>query len=174
MNFEDKLFSLGVATYMTDVITLIPVTAQTTFQIGKILQQDIGYIYGISSYADSTDETGTALPSTTQMQNLWFQAINGSTLFMQNWRMDDLLNVFAGTPEVRNAHYRRVSIPRFDLSKSQFVNPTGINSGAGNINIHLKLWYIKQADWQLIADEINCGIMVRKAKLKEALAAHKK
>lgn len=151
MNFEDKLFQLGVTTFMTDVITPIPTPGQTTFQIGKVLSEDIGYIYGISSYADTVDELGISLPSTTQMQNLWFGGQNGSTQFIQYMRMDDFLNVFSGTPEVRDSHYRRVSIPYFDISKSEFKNPTNI---AGPINIHLKMWYIQKNVWAKIKDQM--------------------
>lgn len=176
MQFEDKLFQLGITSFMTDIITLIPATPQTTFQIGKTLSEDVGYVYGISTYADSVDETGTPLPTTTDLQNIWLKLKNGSTEFYQNWRMDDLLNVFSGTPEVRDSHYRRVSIPRFDISKSEYGNPTGISSAAGNINIHLKLWYIQNDAWQLVKKEIGYSIQARReaVEAKDKIEAEKK
>ena len=151
MNFEDRLFHLGVASFITEIITPYPATPQQTFQIGKTLSQDVGFIYGLQTYADGVDVANTALPSTTQCQNTFVLMKNGSTNFMEPVRLDDLLCVFSGIPEVRNSRYVRMNIPRFDISSSQYLNPTMI---VGPINIHLRLWYIQANDWKRIEKEM--------------------
>lgn len=144
MNIEDILFKLGVTSFVTDIITTLPNPVSTSFQVGKILQTDIGFIYGLSTYADGLDEAGNTLITTTQAQGIYLTLQDGPTAFLETIRMSDLLNEFAGSPVVRPAKYTPVRIERFDLSKSSYKNPNSFI----NATIHLKLWYIQSDVWE--------------------------
>jgi hypothetical protein len=163
MELEELFLKLGLVTFEADVVTNIPVQNSNTIQIAKFLQTDIGFIYGISTYADSVDPQGNSLITTTQAQSLWLTLKNAATEFGPNIRMDDLLTVFAGVPIVRNTRYLPFRIPcyfrdtgggaiekHFDISTTYYVNPTGIvsssNTGVPPIVIRLKLWYINSFD----------------------------
>lgn len=163
MELEELFLRLGLVTFTADVVTNIPTQNSNQIQIAKFLQTDIGFIYGLSTYADSTDPQGNTLVSTTQCQNLWLTLKNAATEFGPNIRLDDLLTVFAGTPIVRNQRYLPYRIPcyfkdpvtnemgkHFDISTTYFTNPTGIvsssNTGVPPITIRLKLWYINSYD----------------------------
>lgn len=153
MHFEDKLFVLGVSTFITEIVTPFPAPGQPnqTFQVGKTLSEDVGFIYGLSTYADGVDVANIPLPSTTQCQQTFFVAQNGATIFMEPTRLDDMLNVFSGSPVVRPERYYRVNIPRFDISKSYYANPTLIT---GPINIRLRLHYIQAKDWLRVKEKL--------------------
>lgn len=147
MDITSIIFQCGFATYVEDVVTPLPTSAAATnFQVGKNLPEDVGFIYGLSTYADGLDAEGRTLISTTQAQGIYLTLQEGPTQFIQQVRMDDLLNTFAGSPVVRPQKFTPVNIPVFDLSKSFYSNP---NSYFGaNTSIHLKLWYINQPDFE--------------------------
>lgn len=151
MDMHSLLFKMGIGTWALDIITALPSTPTTTFQIGKNLPTNIGFIYGMSTYADGTDPDGNTLISTTQAQNIYMTLQNGSTQFFEQIRMDDLLNVYAGSPIVRADKYMPVNIPVFDLSKSFYQNP---NSYVNSV-IRLKIWYIQLNDWQVIKNHFT-------------------
>lgn len=152
MDLEAEFLKMGIITFCDDVVTGIPLAASNEIQIANILQQDIGWIYGVSMYADSVDPQGNTLITTTQAQNLYIQFRNASINFMQYIRLDDLLNVYNGSPVIRPRGYKPVNIPgtysgssKFDISTSSYLNPTGIVSPAAPaapIVVRLKLWFI--------------------------------
>jgi hypothetical protein len=147
MDIMTKLFEMGVATWMMDIVTPLPVNnagvGSANFQIGKTLPENVGFIYGLSTYADGIDSLNNPLISTTQAQNIYMNLQNGATVFEQDLRMSDLLNEFAGTPVVRPEKFMQVNIPRFDLSKSFYLNPQLFV----NATIRLKIWYVDVNDW---------------------------
>lgn len=147
---EQLLFKLGIASWAQDIITPIPTTAATTFQIGKTLPTNVGFIYGLSTYADGLDPEGNTLITTTQAQGLYLNLQDGATQFFESIRMDDLLNTFAGTPVVRPQKYMPVCIPDFDLSKSVYQNPNSFISGT----IRLKIWYVQTKDWKHVKEKM--------------------
>ncbi len=157
MDITTKLFEMGLGTWFQDIITILPTTVSgNTFQIGKQLATDVGFIYGVSTYADGLDADGNTLISTTQAQNLYVTFQTGSTQFFQQLRLSDLLNEFAGSPIVRSEKFMPVSIPTFDLSKSFYSNPAQYSSVAPiNTSIRLKLWYIKMDDWKEIEKNVT-------------------
>lgn len=158
MDLEGEFLKLGIITFADDVVTNIPTAPTNEIQIANILQQDIGWIYGLSMYADSVDPQGNTLMTTTQAQNIYLQLRNASVNFMQYIRLDDLLNTFAGSPNVRPRRYLPVNIPgtymaaeehrsssKFDISTSSYLNPTGVVSPGGAappVVLRLKMWYI--------------------------------
>lgn len=146
MDIVTQFFRMGVNTWVTDIITAIPTPAATTFQVGKTLQTDLAFIYGLSVYADGVDSQNNVLISTAQAQNLYINFKDGATEFMQEIRLSDLLNEFAGSPVVRPNKFTPVNIAAFDLSKSEFKNPLSFVTGT----IHLKLWYVNQHDWEKV------------------------
>lgn len=155
MDITTLLFRMGVSTWVTDIITTLPVNAggagSSTFQIGKTLPENVGFIYGISTYADGVDALNNVLISTVQAQNLYVNFQNGPTVFAEQIRLSDLLNEFAGTPVVRPQKFTQVNIPVFDLSKSYYQNPVLFTAAT----IHLKLWYVDTADWNGIKKQFT-------------------
>lgn len=140
---EKFLFRMGIASWVTDIITPLPTNPSASFQIGKTLPTNVGLIYGMSTFADGLDPEGSTLISTTQAQGLYFTFQDGPTQFIETIRLDDLLNTFAGTPVLRPQKYTPFNIPEFDLSKSFFSNPNLYVTSV----IHLKIWYIQKADY---------------------------
>jgi hypothetical protein len=144
MNIQSILFKMGIGTWVSDIITPVPSPiASTNFQVGKTLPTDVGFIYGLSVYADGVDSQNNPLISTTQAQNLFLCLQDGPTQFMEDIRLSDLLNEFAGSPVVRPDKFTPVNIAKFDLSKSSYKNPLSFTSGV----IHLKIWYVNSRDW---------------------------
>lgn len=151
MDITSMLFRYGVTSWVQDIITPLPNPGSTNFQIGKNLPTDVGFIYGLSTYADGTDPDGNTLITTTQAQNIYLTLQNGATQFFSQLRMSDLLNEFAGSPIVRPEKFTPVNIPIFDLSKSFYQNPTTVI----NAVIRLKLWYIQKNQYD---DLVKAGI----------------
>jgi hypothetical protein len=151
MDMQTLLFRMGIGTWTQDFITTFGAIGQSEIIIGQNLPTDIGYIYGMNTYADGVDAQNNPLPSTVNMQNIWLNLKSGSTTFFETRRMSDLLNEFAGTPVVRPEKFIPVSIPRFDLSKSFYANPTAIT----NVAVHLTLWYVQADAWKEIKQSFN-------------------
>jgi hypothetical protein len=154
-NITSLIFNLGVATWCTDIITVIPTAITPTIQVGKTLPSDVGFIYGISTYVDGLkDADGNTLPTTTQGQNLFLTLQTGSTQFMSQIRLTDFSNElsFGGGYQIRDSIFRPVNIPAFDLSKSYYQNPASIVSSLTTIAIRLKLWYIQEQDWTRVKE----------------------
>lgn len=147
MDRNTMLFRMGIATWTTDIVTPLPANnaglGSANFPIGKVLPTDIGFIYGISTYADSIDPDGNALITTTQAQGIYVTLKDGATSFYEDMKLSDFLNEFAGSPVVRPDKYTPTNIPRFDISKSFYSNPNLFV----NATIRLKLWYIQENDW---------------------------
>lgn len=148
MDIESRLFQLGIGTWETEFITSAPANPTTgagspNFEVGKNLPTDVGFIYGLSMDADAIGNDGLPLPTTSQAQNMYIRLKDGGTEFMEPFKLSDLLNELAGSPAVRIKRYMDVAIPRFDLSKSEYVNPL-LYTG---FNLHLRFWYINTADW---------------------------
>jgi len=146
MAVQDIFLKLGVGTWVSDIITIAPATPANTFQVGKNLPTDIGFIYGLSTYADGVDSQNNTLVTTAQCQNMYLMLKDGGTEFIEELRLSDLLNEFAGSPVVRPDKFTPVNIPVFDLSKSEYKNPLLFTG----FSIHLKLWYVQKKDWKRI------------------------
>ena len=139
---EKLLFQLGIGTWVMDIVTAFPATAQSQITIGKTLPTNIGFIYGITSYADGVDALNQPLPSTNHSTQIYLTLQNGSTIFFEKVRLSDFQNDFAGVPNSRIQKFTPVLIPSFDLSKSYFDNPSGVVS----VNVRMKFWYIQASD----------------------------
>jgi hypothetical protein len=167
MDLEDFFFRMGIPTYCNDVVTNIPQQVTNEIKpIQNIMQSDIGYIYGMSVYADRTDPIGNIMITTTQAQNLYLQLRNGSISFGQYIALDDMLSTYAGSPVIREKKYLPFNIPgtyadhgkgapgqHFDISQSSYLNPTGIVSAATGppIVIRLKFWYVPTVGATMLA-----------------------
>jgi hypothetical protein len=155
-NMNSLLFKLGVATWCTDIITIVPIPNTNIIYIGKTLPTDVGFIYGIATYVDGTkDADGNTPPTTLQAQNIFVTLQTGSTQFISQVKLSDfaneLLNVAANSLQVRDSIFRPVIIPAFDLSKSYFQNPAGlVSTSLITVAIRLKLWYIQHDDWEVV------------------------
>ena len=153
MSITEILFRLGITTFVQDIITVLPATASTNFQVGKNLPTDVGFVYGLSTYADGLDPDGNTLITTTQAQGIYLTLQNGATQFLAQLRMDDLLNAYAGSPVVRPDKFTPVNIPLFDLSKSFYQNPNNYSSAIVQTSIRLKLWYIQREVFEKLEND---------------------
>jgi len=129
----DSLYSLilkyGLPSYLTNIISPVPVTAQVSIQIAKKLPTQIGRIYGLSIYTDTVAPDASPLITTTDAQVLYLNLVDGATKFYSPVRLDEMNFNFAGVPTPgESPRYMPVNLPRFDLSTSEFINPTGIIS----------------------------------------------
>lgn len=151
MNLQTTLFRMGIGTWIEDIPTLLPTPAAVTVPIGQTMPSNVGFIYGISTYADGVDSENQTLISTVQSQLIFMTLQDGPTQFIQKVRLSDLLNEVAGSPVVRAEKFTPVAIPAFDLSKSFYQNPTSV---AGAV-IRLKLWYIQKDTWNKLKEHFT-------------------
>jgi len=123
--------------------------------LGGTLQTDIGLIFGLSVYADSVDPSNIQLITTTQATQLYLNVITGGKNYIPALRLDDLLNVYAGSPIVQNEIYRKVNIPywAFDLNTSTISNPTLIGGATGGVasgpEVWINLYYIPKSQYNM-------------------------
>lgn len=156
MDIETMCFRCGIGIWVQDIKTLLPVNASAVpFQIGKILQTDIGFIYGLVMYSDGVDADGDTMVSTTQCQNMYLNLKDGASDFIQRIRLSDLLNEFSGSPVIREKKYTPIAITRFDLSNSTYANPLAYTSSPANVSVNLKLYYIQVDDWKMLEKHLN-------------------
>lgn len=153
MTIQSMLFRWGITTWQQDIITMLPNTPSTNFQVGKNLPTDVGFIYGLSTYADSQDSDGNQLITTTQAMGIYLSLVNGASTFFNQIRLDDLLNVYAGSPVVKPNQFMPVNLPIFDLSKSNYFNPFTYSSAVVTTVIHLKLWYIQKSQFDFLVSK---------------------
>jgi hypothetical protein len=148
---QQLLFKLGIPSYTTTLFTPIPATAVQQIQIAKQLPKSIGRIYGLSIYCDTVTPANDALITTTDAQNMYISLKDGTDLFYENVRLDDMLSTFTGVPSTRPQVYLPVSIQNeVDLSTSYYLNPTGIVAGANAKTIALKLWFIDKPTYNMM------------------------
>jgi hypothetical protein len=151
MDIQSILFKMGIGTWVIDIVTQLPAPASAKFDVGKNLPGNVGFIYGLSIYADGLDQDSNALITTTQAQNLFLTLQDGSTQFLEGIRLDDMLNDYAGTVVVNPNKFMPVAIPAFDLSKSFYQNPNGYTGSY----IRLKLFFVQKQDWVHVAKILN-------------------
>lgn len=141
---ESAILRMGLRTRTQNIPTVL--NGGSTQKIGGQLQTDIGLIYGLSIYADTVDPSGNTLITTTQATNLYLTIAKGAQQFVQTLRLDDLLNVFAGSPLVRLSKFTPVliSYKDFALDVSFYSNPLLISGP----EIYLMMWYIDMDSYQ--------------------------
>lgn len=144
MNIHETLLHWGVRTYFDSVDIVL--SGQNEQKFNGELQTDIGFIYGMSTYADTVWQDNSTLITTTQAQNLYLALKNGKVFSVQYIRMDDMLTVFAGSPIIRPTPYIPVNVYHEDFNlKSSFIqNPTLITGPTLVIN----MWYIGMKELQ--------------------------
>lgn len=140
------LFKAGIPTYITKVITPIPTGAMNEIPISKTIPKQIGLIFGVALYTDSTDPQNNPQITTANATVLYWNLKDGTTIFIDSLRLTDMIYNPAGFPNVNPARYLPVNIPgTFDISTSFFSNPTGIISAAPPIAptvIQQTFWYV--------------------------------
>jgi hypothetical protein len=154
----DSLYSLilkyGLPSYVTSIITPVPATAQLQLQIAKKLPTQIGRIYGLSTYTDTIAPDASPLITTTDAQAIYLNLVDGATKFYTPVRLDELNFNFAGVPTPGEApRYMPVNLPRFDLSTSEYINPSGVISAAppaAPTVIMLNFHYIAFEAWNFL------------------------
>lgn len=114
------------------------------------LQTDIAVIYGISTYTDGVAYDNSPLISTAQSESLFLNVKRGKVFTVQNLKLSDLNNEFAGSPLIRTEKYTPMIIYREDfvLSASYIANPLLIGATGTPPNIILNFWYVDQEDWE--------------------------
>ena len=150
----DMLMRLGIPTLTTTIYSPLSVAPEQSIKIAQQLPTQIGRIYGMAIYADGVTPDNKALITTSEAALIYLTLKEGMANFLEDLRLDDMLTVFSGAPVTRPVPYLPVNVPNtFDLSTSQYSNPTGIVAGANNKTIALKLWYISIETYnRLLAD----------------------
>ena len=148
MDFNSYILNCGLRTRIEQL--KITINGQQNQTIGGELQTDIGVIYGLSSYTDGVAFDGSTLITTAQAETLFLNIKKGKIFTVQNLKLSDLQNEFAGSPLIRTDKYTPMIIYRedFDLSSSQIINPTLIPNGSAVII--LNFWYIDVEDLQML------------------------
>lgn len=144
MDFHYWMIKQGIPYYRAAINTQISTENQLNIPLPKQLPTDIGRVFGLSTYCDGFSTDNSPLITSANAQNLYLNLKDGATDFFTPVRLDDLQFNFAGVPD-KGERYLPVNIPRFDLSTSFFINPTGIVSAASPAKakvITLNVWYI--------------------------------
>jgi hypothetical protein len=148
----EKLFlKLGIPTYQMTVQTDIPGTATLQIPIGKILNTNIGRIYGMSIYTDGKTIDNKLLPTFAQSNLLYLQLVYGATQFITGIRLSDMVYRNAAATAPAQRPYFPVNIPyNFSLDQSFFVNPTSIVTVT---TIAWNLFYISMAGYKKLEEK---------------------
>lgn len=137
--FEQLFFNLGIPTYMQSIY--VTITNTRTINFPKQMPNQIGWIYGISTYCDGVTPDNQTLPTTAQAEDLYTVWKAGQTEFIAAYRVSQLSFFNAnGTDQ----QYQPVNIPsKISLDQSQIINPTG----ASGFTLMLNLFYIDEASY---------------------------
>lgn len=126
----------------TTIKTVIPATAKSQINIATTMPTQIGLIYGISLTVDNTDEAGNTLITFAQSGNIYLSLKKGSTLVLDNFRLDKLVYADSDAATAFNTsdgRYLPTIIPNtISLDQSYYSNPSALTSAT----IMLDLWYI--------------------------------
>lgn len=151
------LYKLGLPSYFMNIISPVPATPQLEIQIAKTLPQQIGRIFGLSTYCDTVAPDGSPLITTTDATNIYVNLVDSVTKFFSPVRLDEMNFNFAGVPTPgQSPRYMPVNLPLFDLSTSNYINPTGVVSAAPPATptaIILNLWYISFETYSFLLKE---------------------
>jgi hypothetical protein len=138
MTTEQTLFKLGIPTYIQTIT--VDITSQNELKIADTVPLQMGWIYGLNTYADTVDPDNTDLISTADASNLYLKIVQGDRNFVNAIRIDDLLFPSA----TQSGRYMEVNIPgTISIDQSLILNPTGITEG----RLLLMLRYV--AIWDL-------------------------
>lgn len=139
----DILVKYGIDSYRMSIYTPIPSTAEQQIPISKQIPQQVGLIFGLSTYTDTVTPANQNLITTTNAGNLYLTFKDGPTEFFQPIRLNEMIYDFIGFPNTNQDRYMPVNINgNFDMSTSYYANPTNIVAGETNPFIALNLWYI--------------------------------
>lgn len=135
---EELLFKVGIPTYKTNLETEI--TAVKEIELGQNAPTNIGWIYGISVNCEGTSpDTSKNLITLANAKDLWVNFKIGSSVFIQTWRLSELVFTIGGTARTQPMNYQPCSIPlELDWKQSTIENPTLITGKYVVFN----LWYI--------------------------------
>lgn len=153
MDLQTYLLQYGLASYRVTLFISIPTTPEAEIPLPKQMPQNIGRIFGLSTYADTVTPANSTLITTSESQLLYFTFKDAATEFFINVRFDDLLYNFAGVPTPSGQKFLPVNLPgQFDLSNSFISNPTLIVTPAAPATkvIALTFHYISQKSYQLL------------------------
>lgn len=126
--------------------------------LGGSLQTDIGLIIGFSLDTDTLDAATNAQITTTDATNLYLTVAMGAQMYLQQIRLDKLLQVFAGVPVIQPRPYMPVFIKftNFNLNDSFYNNPTNIGAGLNpGPEVNLMLWTIDTDDYARYLDDLK-------------------
>lgn len=141
MDIEQYLLRLGIRTYIYPVVTAV--TPKLQVLLGDSLSTELGWIYGISTEIVGVipDDPATPLPTFVQASNLYLTLLNGQTMYINNFRMSNLVYVdptAANTnPTSNQRRFFPVNIPMStDLKNSFYQNPTNLTGFSTVIYFH--------------------------------------
>jgi len=134
---ESQLFRWGIPTYIQTIF--VDLTSTAEIKISDTLPTQMGWIYGLNTYADGTDTDGTTLISTANCLNLWWKIVQGDVNFIQKLRFSDLLYNVTN----QGFRYYEVNIPgTISLDQSLILNPTKITG----VRLLMQMHYIRLTD----------------------------
>jgi len=115
--------------------------------LGGNMQTDVGLIIGMSLWADSVGPANEALITTTQAMNLYLSILTGGKKFIPDLRLDDLLNVYNGSPVASGKLWTEFNLPwwAMDFQTSSIINPLLLEGPVVWIN----LFYIPKSQYNL-------------------------
>lgn len=138
---EELLFKTGIASYKTYLQFDLGASAQPQINMDQKAPVNIGWIYGISVLIGGTVPTNQTqnIISKADAGNLYVTFKIAANMFIDTWRLSDLVFQEAGQTREQERNYAPVSIPNIlDWQKSYINNPTGIVSKT----ILFQLWYV--------------------------------
>lgn len=147
---EDLLNKLGIPSYISQIVVDLPSANNTTVQLNDKVPESAGWIYGMSVEHDGTTPTDQTkvLINAADMQNLWLQLKYGTSIYIDNYRLDKLSWRDATVP-IAFRNYTPFSIPADTAWKnSVLLNPTGIINKTVIINVY----FIDKGSYQHLVD----------------------
>jgi hypothetical protein len=148
-HIEEWMEKNGIETRTQPLATVL--NGNLKQSLGGSLPTDIGLIYGFSLDTDAPDAATNPQITTTDASNLYLTVAMGAQLFLQQIRLDKMLQVFAGVPVIQPRPYMPVFLKftSFNLNDSFYNNPTAIGAPSSPVipEINLMLWVLSLDDF---------------------------
>jgi hypothetical protein len=143
--FEDLLFGLGIATFVSRIEIPLTATPAAKIQLGKDQNTDIGMIYGLYVDAGGTmpEDTTKNCLTLANCSKVWLEWKKGQTTFIDKQRLETF--VYTAASNIANPkRYTRINVPgNIDMSECMIYNPEKIASET----VVLNLLYIHKSDY---------------------------
>jgi len=140
MEFLNMLTRHGLMYNVVNIITPFPAVATQQIAVGSKMPTDVGFIFGLSVFANSVSPGGSTLLTFAQTGTVYLQLKRGSNNVLNQVRLDQYV---VNTADATRSNYAQPYVETYlpadiSLDQSLYFNPTGVL----NSSVMLNFWYV--------------------------------